>query len=408
MIDEAASQDKFQRSIEVGKVFTPTSPVDEAALFAGRKEQLRRVIDAINQKGQHSIVFGERGVGKTSLSNVLQQFIGNVGAASIITPRVNCDSTDTFESIFRKVFNEIDLVSTKKGIGFTATSTGSRINVNELVAEITPDNVRRALTQIEAIYRPVIILDEFDRLSDDAKHAIADTIKSLSDHAVGATIVVVGVADSVMDLIREHASVERALVQVHMPRMSRDEIIEILLKGGGRLGLTFDTAAANIIAGMAQGLPHYAHLLALHAARNAIERDSSTVEREDLTVAIDEAIEGSQHSIRHLYHGATMSPRKDNLFTDVLTACAMAGTDDLGYFAAQDVRTPMQQITGKPYDINSYSQHLNEFTEEKRGPILKKIGTPRRYRFRFVNPLMQPFVLMQAVRAKKIDVESFC
>jgi hypothetical protein len=76
----------------------------------------------------------------------------------------------------------------------------------------------------------------------------------------------------------------------------------------------------------------------------------------------------------------------------------------MGYFAAQDVRIPMQIITGKTYEIPSFSQHLNEFSEAKRGPILKKIGTPRRFRFRFMNPLLQPFVVMQGCSAGKLNI----
>lgn len=99
-----------------------------------------------------------------------------------------------------------------------------------------------------------------------------------------------------------------------------------------------------------------------------------------------------------------MSPRKDNLFADVLLACAMAPADQMGYFAAQDIRAHIQLITGKDYQIPSFSQHLNEFCEEKRGPILKKIGTVRRFRFRFINPLLQPYVVMQGCLTGKVSL----
>jgi DNA polymerase III gamma/tau subunit len=54
-----------------GEVFTPSAPIDNQALFAGRVNQLNRIIGAVSQRGQHAILFGERGVGKTSLANVL-------------------------------------------------------------------------------------------------------------------------------------------------------------------------------------------------------------------------------------------------------------------------------------------------------------------------------------------------
>jgi hypothetical protein len=62
----------------------------------------------------------------------------------------------------------------------------------------------------------------------------------------------------------------------------------------------------------------------------------------------------------------------------------------------------MQMITGKPYEIPSFAQHLNEFSDPKRGNILKKIGASRRFRYRFSNPLMQPFVVMTGFADGKI------
>jgi hypothetical protein len=92
-----------------------------------------------------------------------------------------------------------------------------------------------------------------------------------------------------------------------------------------------------------------------------------------------------------------MSPRRENLYAQVLLACALARCDDLGYFAAADVRKPMSRIMGRSYEIPAFSRHLNDFCEATRGPILTKIGTRRRFRFRFITPLMQPYVIMKGL-----------
>jgi len=44
-------------------VFSPAAPIDNYSLFSGRIDQITRVIDAITNKGQHAIIYGERGVG---------------------------------------------------------------------------------------------------------------------------------------------------------------------------------------------------------------------------------------------------------------------------------------------------------------------------------------------------------
>src|SRR5262249_55979420 len=197
---------------------------------------------------------------------------------------------------------------------------------------------------------PIIVLDELDRLSADPRRALADLIKTLSDHAINATLVLVGVADSVEQLIQEHQSVERALVQIRMPRMMTNEITQIVNTGVARLNMTVSGLARARIARLSQGLPHYAHLLGLYAARAAIDQRQTNISEESVKLAMTRAIQGAQHTIRSAYDYAVRSPRKDNLFGDVLLSCAMAETNELGYFAAQDVRKPMQLITGRRYE----------------------------------------------------------
>jgi Cdc6-like AAA superfamily ATPase len=391
-----------QLSFQAGRVFTPTTPIDERALFAGRRYQLQKVIDAVMQKGQHAIIFGERGVGKTSLSNVLSSFLSSPESI-VLSPRVNCDGQDSFDSIWRKVFDSITRTQLAKATGFASEKKPNTRTVSEeLVGPATPDSIRRFLTGLSQGTLPILIIDEFDRLPRPVKAAFADTIKNLSDHAVAVTVVLVGVADSVDDLIREHQSVERALVQIRMPRMSVQEIEEIVNNGLRSLGMTIVENAMNRITILSQGLPHYTHLLARDSARGALASGNLEITLQVVDDAIKKALEDAQQSIRSAWHKATMSPRKNNLFADVLLACALAETDELGFFAAQDVREPMQKVTGRKYEIPSFAQHLNEFCDSKRGPILTKTGAKRSFRFRFVNPLMQPFVIMQGFSAGKL------
>jgi hypothetical protein len=204
------------------------------------------------------------------------------------------------------------------------------------------------------------------------------------------------------EIFQEHESVERALVQIRMPRMSPEEIDKIISTGLTRLQMTIDASAARRIAKLSQGLPHYAHLLGLYATRAAIDDRSVVVTTAAVDKAIERAINGAQQSIRGAYEFAVRSPRRDNLFADVLLACALTSTNELGYFAAQDVREALRKITGKPYEIPSFAQHLNEFCDQKRGQILQKTGIKRRFRYRFRNPLLQPFVIMQGLHAGRI------
>ncbi|MGH7987493.1 MAG: AAA family ATPase [Candidatus Binataceae bacterium] len=372
---------------EIGTVFSPGAPIDEGDLFAGRVYQIRELIDAVGQRGQHAFVFGERGVGKTSLANTFTKFMHRP-VSKLVATRVNCDGIDTFPHLWKKALADW--------------------NIGDAIpAEASPDDIRRALSSVATNNIPVVVFDEFDRLVEgEVTTLMADTIKALSDHSVLATIIIVGVADSVADLIKEHASIGRNLVEVPMPRMSEDELAEILEKRLPRLDMTMADSTKRQIINYSQGLPHYTHLLGLHAARDAVENRAKHIGDKNLTASISRCLERAQQSTRDAYHKATASPRSDNLFRQVLCACALARTDELGYFTAAGVVQPMSNIMGKRYEIPSFAAHLKGFCDPSRGPILEQRGTKRKFRYRFRDPLMQPYILMQGLDAGLLQMPS--
>jgi hypothetical protein len=61
------------------------------------------------------------------------------------------------------------------------------------------------------------------------------------------------------------------------------------------------------------------------------------------------------------------------------------------------VVTPLGKILGREVTIATFTNHLSEFSQEKRGSVLERDGQPWGYRFRFRNPLIVPFSFMNAV-----------
>ena len=171
-VAEIPEADRRVLALEAGKAFSPSAPIDERDLFAGREKQVTLVIDAINQKGQHVVIYGERGVGKTSLSNVLKSFLALPSQpSSIACPRVNCDGKDSFETDWRKVFEEIELLGKTRAMRFVGQDELFKIKSSDLLGQgpITPDSVRRVLTVLSSGSLPILIIDEFDRLPADER-----------------------------------------------------------------------------------------------------------------------------------------------------------------------------------------------------------------------------------------------
>jgi hypothetical protein len=252
----------------------------------------------------------------------------------------------------------------------------------------------------------VLLIDEFDRITDSTtRRKFADTIKILSDWAVNATIVLVGVADSVGELIAEHESISRALVQLHMPRMERSELGEILDRALTALGLTIEPDAHEKIIVLSRGLPTYTHRLGLYAATAAVEGRRYGIQLGDVEVGIRETIDKMYAHISRLYQKATWSTRQTN-YERVLLACALAPVDEFGYFAAADVRGPLSKLMGRNYDIPNFITNLNQLATDERGPVLQKTGEPRSYRYRFDDPLVQPYVILRGINNGTIDFDA--
>lgn len=379
LTDEMA---KIRRIALVGQAFTPSAPISNLNMLAGRRAQILEVATAATQRGRHVALYGERGVGKTSLANVLREFFGADDLPSFQAAVVTCSTDDTFGSLWRRIL--LDLGTDMPDY------------------EVQPDTVRRELEQKEL--PALIVIDELDRVDDDlALTLIADTIKALSDHAVESTVVLVGVARSISDLIGEHESIGRALAQVEMPRMSRRELREALESGCEKARLTIRPDAADEITGLSEGLPHYTHLLGLHAGQRVVKDDRTEITFGDVKASIPDAVRG--HTIGDAYQRATRSAHKDALFQHVLLACALAPKNELGFFTAGSIRDPLEAIAGRRLDIPAFSRHLSQFLEPERGAVLFREGAPKRYFYRFSEPIFQPYVILRGVSEGLISEE---
>ncbi|RWR16795.1 AAA family ATPase [Microbacterium enclense] len=376
---------KLGKIARLNEVFTPSTPISKRAAFAGRFEQIMQITGAVSQPGRHIVLYGERGVGKTSLANILSELlIPTESSFREYAVRINCSVDDKFSSVWTRIFTELGLeVPTEWAYGSPS-----------------PDEIRQRLAQVEPPM--VIVIDEYDRLDDDsALSLMADTIKSLSDHTVRTKLVLVGVSDSIEQLIGEHESVRRALEEVNMPRMARREIAELIIDGFREVQMVIEDNALGRIARLAEGLPTYAHALSLRAGTLAIQDDEDHINLGHVERAA-QALVASPHSSKSAYLTATQSPRPENLFAQVLAACALAEKDELGYFTPASMKEPLSAIMGRTYDIPAFSRHLSEFISDARGPVLQRKGEPRKYRYRFRDPLMQPFAIMAALSQQLI------
>lgn len=367
-----------------GTIFDPKSPIDDEKLFAGRIDQINDVLEAVYQRGGHAVIFGERGVGKTSLAKIIDKKVAPIVGALKVN-FVSCGRTDDFYTIWGNAFNNFSAGTTDPATLFREKSN--------------PYLVYNAIEDNQSEGQTIYVFDEFDRIQDkDTLFLMADLIKHLSNNPMRATVLIAGVGETLDDLFASHESIARCCSQIKMPRMNENELREILSERFPKMGIVVDSSVTDAIIKLSQGLPGYVHLLAQLCLRSAIDRRSTNIAQCDLDEALKKAVEKADQRTRQDYYKAISSSRKDNKYEEFLIACALTESNELGWFSAGSIRDPYSRIRGRTMEIPNYSTNLSNLCSPERGPALIKSGIPKRYQYRFANPLLQPLAIMIGVQ----------
>jgi Cdc6-like AAA superfamily ATPase len=379
------------RHERLSETFTPSQPVRTQDIFSGRKDQLWECLSILNQAGSHGILHGDRGVGKTSIANIVNIL------ASVKSFKVDCGTNDTFQMLFRRLLDQITLdVPAAQACGFFPREVGSeQVSLGTTLAaaefKYTPAAVGELLKRLNTPY--LFIFDEFDRLTKPkfSLDSFAELMKYISDNNVPVYFLVVGVGDSVEAIIGSHPSLVRNVIQIRLYAMADDEIAEIVKKGLARLDMEMSEDMIQDITDFSCGYPHYTHLLCFHACSKALHRQSLTILPQDLDSAIQTAMNRAHETLKRTFQKATATNRK-SIYREVLQACGAAPLDEFGTFQPKDIEKPLSKILGREVKAPSFGAHLIKLCSHERGNILVSEGERGRRRYRFFDPLMRAFV----------------
>lgn len=385
---------KYERIAQINQVFTPGFPVSHQDMFAGRMEQLNRVVETLHAPGRHPVMFGQRGVGKTSLANILGQVFKDM-----LSVKISCDGADTFATVWNRVLVTASVRFKQKALGFSGEDNDRNMTLGQALghdpSSTKPAEMADLLRRMNA---PVaIILDEFDKLTDPKiKSQFADLIKIVSDTAPLVTIVIVGVAENIHELVGEHESIQRNLVHVELPLMSDGEIELIYTKGLDRLGITYAPTVVSQIPMLAGGFPHYAHLLGFASAKAAIHGETEAVGHAKFDQACAYALADAIEKYRDAFARATATTQASR-YPKILAACGHAKTDGRGVFRATDVVEAFRTIFGEMVSVQAVVPALGEFLSTGRAEVLKAVSVGGRQCYRFDEPMMRPYCRLKAM-----------
>lgn len=372
----------------VRDVFTPHTPINQENLFRGRSSEVQQILSTLNTPGQHVLLFGDRGVGKSSLANIASSKLINIAGKELIIKR--CSKSDSFTTIFENILIRcgVDLsILTKscmnnfsiKGVGYqTSTEREGFANKAQSPSWIC-DKIKD--------YDILLLIDEFDSIQNrDDKHKVAELMKLLSDSNSSFKIFVVGIAESAEELTAGHPSIQRCLKEIKLSKMSLRELVDIINSGSAKLGLNFTRDAKFRICRLSSGYPHFTHLIALKAAETAIVNEIRDIDIEQVNDAIERSISDCENSLRQSYEETVKSSSTMVVYRKVLYATAVCYDE---FIRSKDIKFVFNFIFNEDITQQRLNQYLSKLVSNSNDKILRRLTKGV---YRFTDPRMSSYI----------------
>lgn len=366
------------------------------------REASRRVGD----DGFSAVIYGDRGVGKTSFGWQLLETLSESGCKCIwfqcqdymknvehVLAGVMRESLGdySFKSHFPKLYEDKqvnDTIQRKYGFNFgvvsadlifkkddsTTTTSGNIKSINPLIGDMFKDVVQ-ACKSLYPDSEIVIFLDEFDSLPE--KDGIGQMIKGV-DHA---RFVIIGIADNVDEIVVDHPSAERKLAdsKFKVPGLESSEVEWLFDRAeeeskNQKSQVKFDSEFRDGVISMSNGFPYLVQqfgYFAMQAAQDANPlQNPLLVTQGYLSQAIDRLFKDKKES-------TLFAP----LFK-VLDGTGKARKEILNLVSSSDKPLTKEEIR------NQVSPNLKQFVDTNSQSLIKEniLKLTDRNELRFANP----------------------
>jgi energy-coupling factor transporter ATP-binding protein EcfA2 len=390
--------------------FFPNRPVDDPGRFAGRVEQVDEVVDSLyqisNENPKHTIITGDRGIGKSSLLLQTKQLAeGNTELAERLNIDLGCDQYDfivlwhdadhgqkpgdvslgllrELNGILRNLFNQIDLQLNIPGFLEVSQKSGETHSISELVGEFC-DRLEKAGQKAKERGRDGVLLfiDELDRV--DPESGIGSFFKLTSEKlnrrgAKNVAFFCAGITGAVQNLEKDHASISRTFRDIPIPRLTEEETESILTDGFDAVSMGYDGKVPAMVYSLAAGFPEPVHLLGSEML--SVEKGGK-ITVEDFRKAKEKVI----GDVKKNKLASLLKKAGSGKYQLILDAMAK-------YDGREVPLDHISKIIG--YEQNQYSSNMGTLRE--RG-IIKRVDMGV---YQFVDPLLKEYIRAFGVRSK--------
>lgn len=418
---------------DILNAFTPSHEVQEPELFAGRKKQLLSALEALHESQAVPLVYGERGLGKSSLAVQLgliargdDRLLQILDAQNRALPPhlhhtvvyIPCTKqTTNKDGMLQLAINALQKIEVRHRKGAWVVEdriskasvgpqwlrgeweeserfvfAGSAEDYSDLTVEEKLVSIASRLT--EAIDHPVLIIfDELDLVEDTS--GLAEFLRNASTRHLRFALV--GIASDHASLLADHESLGRKLRPVRVPVMEPREMVDIFVKVIERLrhrgwALNFEAQAVVRLIILAGGYPWFMHIVGKETLVELYDDQRDTLEEDDVQRAQSRLLDNQfaeQYAAR--YRRAIKNSRAREL---VLRAYAM---DQL-----VEVNTPLWNARLKQVGVKDPNVYKRQLEDDGCGAVLVRVDGDKRA-VRFIDEIFKAYVRL--VRPLHVDLK---
>jgi uncharacterized protein len=320
---------------------TPSGSIKTPERLFGRQRFLTQVERALASQGRQVLIYGDRGVGKTSLALTAAYLITHVETTPIwVTCSEKTEFEDVIQAIGRRSISSaenFELHGNAGGAGIQAFGMGAnfaRKQPPKIVFE-RPNNLNECLEIVRYVSdhssgKRVVVIDEMERISSkDEREKFAEFIKNVPEVGDNLKFIFCGIGSTVNELIGAHPSAGRVLETIQLPRLNHDDLWRIIETVGQKLGVTVDREMLIRIGQLSDGFPHYVHLVgeSMFWSINDDTEVVTQVQKRHFADGIKGAIERAEALLRQQYDIATLKSKLREDYEETLWALADTTSD---------------------------------------------------------------------------------
>lgn len=321
---------------------TPSDTIKTPERLFGRDKALRDIDRALASAGRQIFIYGDRGVGKSSLALTAAHLHSSAGSPPIY---VTCGRSSTFSEVVQAIGNAVNPVDTR----VEKPVSGGSLNLN--IAQVggialsrgtkaapqidAPKSLNEALDVIRYVAskrkaKTVVTIDEMERLeSKDEREKFAEFIKNLPELGGDIRFIFCGIAHDVNELLMSHPSAGRILEAIKLERLHHNHLWQIITQVSTKLNVEMQMEALIRISQVSDGFPHYVHLIGESMFWSMFDDPDEVTKSgpEHFKAGIKGALERTEAQLRALYDKATQKYRNTADYEEALWALADSTSD---------------------------------------------------------------------------------